>query len=289
MSLSCREDHFYYVNRLTFDEFIGLSPNIITTSACLASPLNKLPESHPQYYDLVKRYDFLEIQPHIHPDQIVFNQRLYELSKQFNKPLIAGTDSHSSSKYKAECRDVLLSAKHKKYDDDGFDLTYKTYDELVGMFAMQNAIPQEAYMSAIENTSVMADMVEEFELDRSIKYPILYGSAEEDDRRYEQLVEQKFADKLARGVIPESQKDAFRKAIDEELATLRSMGMNGFMLSMSELVSWCKDNGMAIGTARGSVGGSRVAYISDITDLNPETWGTLFSRFANPNRVEPGD
>ena len=60
------------------------------------------------------------------------------------------------------------------------------------------------------------------------------------------------------------------------------------MLSMSELISWCKDEGFAIGTARGSVGGSRVAYITDIIDLNPETWHTVFSRFCNESRTEIG-
>lgn len=289
VSLSCQEDHFYYVNRLTFEEFLMISPHIITTSACLASPLNKLDRSHSMYNSLVKRYDFLEVQPHDNEEQVAFNKRLYELSVMFGKPLIAGTDTHSSSKYKAECRDVLLSAKHKKYDDDSFDLTYKTFDELVEMFRLQNALPETVFMDAINNTNIMADMVEDFELDTSIKYPILYGSAEEDDRKYEELVNRKLEEKLAKGIIPKYQEAAFRKAIPEELSILRSMGMNGFMLSMSELVSWCKENGMATGTARGSVGGSRVAYVSDITDLNPETWGTLFSRFANPNRVEPGD
>ena len=292
VSLSCREDHFYYVNRLTFEEFIMISPHIITTSACLASPLNKLDHEHqihPMYFELVKRYDFLEVQPHDNEDQAKYNQWLLELSRKYNKPLIAGTDTHSSSPYKAECRDVLLSAKHKKYDDDTFDLTYKTYDELVEMFKKQNALPEEVFMDAINNTNVMADMVEDFKLDTSIKYPILYGSAEEDDKKYSELVMRKFEDKLRNGVIPKYQEEAYRKAIPEELSILRSMGMNGFMLSMSELVSWCKENGMATGTARGSVGGSRVAYVSDIIDLNPETWGTLFSRFANPNRVEPGD
>ena len=61
------------------------------------------------------------------------------------------------------------------------------------------------------------------------------------------------------------------------------------MLSMSELISWCKEHGIEVGPARGSVGGSRIAYITDIIDLNPETWHTVFSRFANEDRKEVGD
>ena len=290
VSLSCDKDHFYYTNRLTFDEFLGISDNIISTSACLASPLNKLPETHPRYMDLARKYDFLEVQAHNHPEQIEFNKKLAALAKKLGKPLIAGTDTHSSTPYKAECRAVLLSAKHKSYgDEDAFDLTYKTYDELVEMFREQGALSEEDYMAAIENTNLLYDMTEDIELDTSIKYPILYGSREADSEKFTETVERKFAEKLATGVIPKEQEDAFRTAIEEELRVFRKLKMDGFMLSMSELICWCKEQGMAIGTARGSVGGSRVAYVTDIIDLNPETWHTVFSRFCNEDRVEIGD
>lgn len=289
VSMSCQEDHFYYTNRISFDEFLNISPNIITTSACLASPLNKLPQDHPRYMELVDRYDYLEIQPHIHPEQIEYNKKLYDLSIKTGKPLIVGTDTHSSSKYKAECRDVLLSAKHKKYDDDGFDLTFKTYDELVSMFRKQNAIPEEEWMQALENTNVMADSIENFELDTSIKYPILYGSREADDEKFTETVERKFKEKIENGIIPKEQEKAFRDAIDEEMRVFRKLDMTGFMLSMSELLSWCRENDIPIGPSRGSVGGSRVAYVADIIDMNSEKWNTVFSRFCNEFRKEIGD
>lgn len=290
VSLSCRQDHFYYNNRITFDEFLNMSDNIISTSACLASPLNKLPISHPMYMELAKKYDFLEVQPHMHPDQISFNKRLAKLSKSLGIPLIAGTDTHSSSQYKAECRQVLLSAKHKSYgDEDAFDLSYKTYDELIDLFERQGALSKDEYMNAIENTNLLYDMTEDIDLDTSIKYPILYGSREADSKKFSETVETMFQEKLNKGVIPKEQEQAFRKAIDEEMRVFRKLQMDGFMLGQSEIVRWCREQGMAIGTARGSVGGSRVAYVTDITDLNPETWHTVFSRFCNEDRKEIGD
>lgn len=290
VSKSCDKEHFYYTNRITFDEFLNISSNIITTSACLASPLNKLPDTHPRYMELAQKYDFLEVQAHNHPEQIEFNKRLVALSKKIGKPLIAGTDTHSSSRYKAECRAILLASKHKSYgDEDAFDLTYKTYDELVEMFRVQGALSEEEYLTAIENTNQLYDMTEEIELDTSIKYPILYGSREADSQKFKETIERKFAEKLETGVIPESQREAFRTAIDEELRVFQKLKMDGFMLSMSELICWCKEQGMAIGTARGSVGGSRIAYVTDIIDLNPETWHTVFSRFCNEDRLEIGD
>ena len=289
VSKSCDPNHFYYTNRISFDEFLNISGNIISTSACLASPLNKLDRENPYYEKLVRKYDFLEVQAHHHPDQQRFNTLLLELAKEYDKQLIAGTDTHSSSQYKAECRAMLLKAKHKSYgDEDSFDLTYKTYDELSEMFATQGVLSEADYRSAIENTNMLYDLTEEIELDTSIKYPILYGSREADSRKFVETVDTMLEDKLESGVIPREQEQAFRDAIQEEMRVFQKLHMDGFMLSMSELIRWCKSQGMAIGTARGSVGGSRVAYVTDIIDLNPEQWHTVFSRFANEDREEIG-
>ena len=290
VSKSCDKDHFYYVNRLSFDEFLKLSNNIITTSACLASPLNKLPVDHPMYESLVKRYDFLEIQAHDCQEQRDFNVHLAELAKKYSKPLIAGTDTHSLDKYKAECRKILLKYKNKSYgDEDTYDLTYKSREELDAAFARQGVLPPELYRQAMDNTLVMADMVEPFELDASIKYPILYGSAEEDSRIETERVDRMFKEKLEAGIIPPEQEKGFRSALTEERRVFEKLGMSGFMLCMSELICWCKENNIPIGPGRGSVGGSRTAFVTDIIECNPEQWHTVFSRFCNEDRKEIGD
>lgn len=289
ITLSSQPDHFYYTNRLTFDEFLNISDNIISTSACVASPLNRLPPDHPMFMALARKYDYLEIQPHVHPKQKEFNLRLFRLSREIGKPLIVGTDTHSLNQYKADCRAVIMDCKGQSYDDDEFDLTWKSRDEVLDMFDKQGVLPYDVYAEALENTNRMCGMIEPFELDTSIKYPILYGSPEKDMEVFAETVERKFAEKIKKGIIPEEQVPAFRNAIDEEMAVFKKLGMGAFMLSMSELISWCKGSDIAIGTARGSVGGSRVAYVADIIDLNPETWHTVFSRFANEDRVEIGD
>lgn len=290
MKLASDDDHMYYNPRLSFDEFMRISRNVIKISACIASPLSKLPVSDPWYYKLAKYYDYLEIQHHNCDEQAQYNQWLYQLSLEIGKPLIAGTDTHSSSTYKEECRKILMKSKRKAFpDEERFDLVFKTYDELVEAYRVQAALPEDVYLQAIENTNVMADSVSDYTLDRKTKYPISYGSEEEDANRYAERVEHMFEEKLRLGIIPQHQKDAFRAAIDDEMRIFNKLGMCGFMLSMSELMCWCRENGIAIGFARGSVGGSRVAYVTDIIDMNPEQWNTIFSRFCNENRVEIGD
>ena len=290
ISVSTDEEHTYYNNRITFEEFLKLSNHVITTSACLASPLNKLPLDDPWYEKLVRRYDYLEIQPHNCSEQIAFNQKLAYLAQKYNKPLIAGTDTHNLDPYKAECRQIVLDHRNTKYsDEDAFDLTYKSYDELVAAFREQDALPETLWMTAIENTNRMAASVQDFELDLELKYPKLYGSSEADRVKMVETVTEKLRHKLEHGIIPSTQEQAFREAIQEELRVFDKIDMTGYILCMSELISWCWDNGIPIGPARGSVGGSRVAYVTDIIDLNPETWHTVFSRFANEDRKEVGD
>ena len=130
------------------------------------------------YDKLFRTYDYYEIQPHVNSnDQIKYNKLLYKASLHYNKPLIAATDTHSLNKYKAECRSILQKSKRIEFaDEDAFDLTYKSYDELVEMFKKQNSLPIDVVLEAIENTNRMADSVEDFQMDLSIKYPKLYDN-----------------------------------------------------------------------------------------------------------------
>lgn len=287
---STQPDHFYYKPRITFDEFFSISDNIIKISACLASPLNKYLQSEDvdkQVYDkLLRTYDYYEIQPHVKSlEQVKYNQMLYRLSKQYNKPLIAGTDTHSLNKYKAECRSILQKAKKIAYaDEDAYDLTYKSYDELVEMFKQQNSLPIDVVLKAIDNTNKLANMIEDFELDTSFKYPVLYDNEE---AVLKKRINTMYKDKIKRGIIkPDSR---YKEMVKEEMRVFKKIGMVGFMLFMSELVCWCWENNIPVGFCRGSVGGSMIAYLTDIIDVNPLIWHTKFSRFANESRKEIGD
>lgn len=234
----------------------------------------------------MKTYDYYEIQPHVKSmDQIRYNKMLYEASKKYNKPLIAGTDTHSIDSYKAECRSILQKAKHIEFsNEDEFDLTYKSYDELVDMFKQQGSLPMNVVLEAIENTNRMADSVTDYELDTAFKYPILYDNEEE---VFVERIYRMYHEKLNKGIIQPDPR--YEENIKEELRVFKKIGMVGFMLFMSELVCWCWDNGIPIGFCRGSVGGSTIAYLTDIIDVNPVVWNTVFSRFANEDRKEIGD
>lgn len=332
--------HAYYNPRISLEELMNTSNNIIITSACLASPLNKwdTDERQVSFQTLVKWMKrnkhrcFLEVQYHNCENQKLYNKKMYFYSKKTGIPLIAGTDTHSSSSYKAECRKILQKYKDSFYgEEDEFDLTWKSYKELITAFKIQNCLPEEVYIEAIRNTNVLANMVEEFTLDKTFKYPTLYGDNVRE--QWKQLIYTNFVEKCKNGKLKlpskilkecneyfakhkttptdESEKEIYKTykenlewantytdvevieqyktKIIEEFKVMCKLGMESFMIFMSELISWAKSNDIPCGTGRGSVCGSMIAFITNITDVDPMVWNTVFSRFCNEDRISLGD
>lgn len=286
ITMATDKEHTYYRPRLSFEEFCNLSDNIITTSACLGSPLANLDENDEWYEKLINRYDYLEIQPHSVDRQINYNKKLFKLAQKYDKPLISGTDVHEINSYKQECRAIWLIGKG--YDDDvrEFDLTFKSYDELVDMYKKQNALPDEVWLEAIENTNRLADSVDDFELDYSFKYPDIYSNPYDEmfKKAYDELNRQ-----IENGILADNMFDVYSNRIDEELQVFDKQGMCSFILFMSQLLVWCREQGIPIGFGRGSVTGSLVCYLLKITDVDAIEWKTNFARFVNDGRISLGD
>ena len=290
ISNSNNDDHFYYKNRISFEEFCNMSDNIISTSACLASPLNGIKEDNPWFDRLCRRFDFFEVQPHENSDQMFFNTRLRDLSHKYHKPLIAGTDTHSADVYAADCRKLLMARKKIMYSaEDDFDLTLKTYEQLYEMFTRQGVFSDTEIKDVIDNTMVLASMIEDTDIDTSMKYPLLYGSSEKDNEVYFATLNRKFSEKVKDGTIPVNEIDEFKKRITEENEVFKKLNTTGYMLFESELIDHAHSVGIPTGFSRGSVGGSCAAYVLGITDLDPVKYGTLFSRFLTVQRKDDPD
>ena len=302
--------HFYYNPRISLEELMNTSSNILVTTACLASMLWKKRNDNDGFFQtllnwLAENNDrcFLEIQYHNCKDQKEYNRLLWGWNKEYDIPLIAGTDTHSSNEYKAACRKILQKSKNSDYSkkktnndedvvenensyEEDFDLTWKTFDELINMFKIQDTLPEEVYMEAIENTNKFADLIEDFSLDKTFKYPNLYG--DNVSVLFKNKINQKYQEKISKKII-DNKNTEYKKRIQEEFAAFKAQGMESFLLFMSELVDYCNLNDIPYGFCRGSVGGSTIAYILDIIDVDPIKWNTVFSRFCNADRVSLAD
>lgn len=74
-----------------------------------------------------------------------------------------------------------------------------------------------------------------------------------------------------------------------ELGVLKTLGFADYFLVVADLVNWAKGAGIMVGPGRGSVGGSLVAFLIGITDIDPIRFDLLFERFINPSRNDLPD
>lgn len=285
-----RDDNsFYYVPRITIEDVKNTSDNIIVSTACLGGVLNKAPEPIRQdFFDWLCQHPdrcFLEIQPHISAEQKRYNQALWALSKRSGLRLLMCTDTHALNAEHVEGRKILQKAKNIHFDgEDEFYLEMLSYDELVALCKIQNALPMDVYLDAIEMTNTVANMVEPFELDYSYKYPHLWG----DDS--EQVLRAKIAEGIKwRGVDKLPNYQEYLDRIEYEMKAYIHNGAIDFMLLMEDIIAWCKTQDILVGYGRGSCNGSVIAYLLGITEMDSIKHGLNFERFMNTERVSLSD
>lgn len=285
-----RDDwHFYYVPRISVRDLYNTSDNIIITSACLAGVFNKgnkdLQKEMLKFFIANKNRCYLEIQHHNCKEQVEYNKKLYTISKKTGVPLIAGTDTHALNQEYAEGRRVLQKAKGILFEDEeSWDLIFKTYDELLDAYKLQNALPKDVYMEAVENTNNMANQIESFELDYTPKYPKLYNDSE---KVFQQKIIEGLKDKNINDSLPNY--NEYLNQIKYEYKTYKHNDAINFMLLEEKYKKAMREQGIQYGYSRGSCSGSIIAYLLHITDVDSIKHKLNFQRFMNTERVSLAD
>lgn len=288
-SFNRNDNHFYYVPRISFEELFNSSDNIIVTTACIGGVLGKGEErTKSKYINFLRQNKhrcFIEIGHHSDVKQIAYNQEMVGLSKSIGVPLIAGTDTHVLNARHEKGRSILQLSKNIRFDgEDSWDLKFKTYDELIDAFEEQDAISNNVFLEAIENTNRLADMVEPFSLDCGTKYPHIYKNPEQTfiEKVYQSIDTHPYA-------LKNHSREEIKRVVDSEIEVYKATKSIDFMLLQTYLREWEKEHGIQCGYGRGSVSGSMVAYLLGITQMDSMKFGLSFFRFMNPSRVTNAD
>lgn len=288
-SFNRQDGHYYYAPRIELDDVVNTSNNVIVTSACLGGILNRGTDAaYTKFLNFMaanKDRCFLEVQHHAVQDQKDYNLKLIEIHNKFDIPLIAGTDTHSLNERHSKGRKILQLSKNINFaDEDGWDLTFKTYDELCDAYKKQGVLSEDIYLEAINNTNKMASMVETFTMDKSTKYPHIYDDSEKT-----------FKDKINKAynnhpyLKNRYTKEEVVRRINEEYKVYKKTGAIDFMLLETYVREWEQANGIQSGYGRGSVSGSLIAYALGITQMDSLKFNLNFFRFMNPDRVTNAD
>lgn len=287
-SYSRNDVHFYYAPRIYFDELVALSENVLITTACLGGILHNgnalLRERMLAFLSANKDRCYLEIQHHNCEDQIEYNKALYQLHLTTGVPLITGTDTHALNELHMEGRAILQKAKDVKFaNEEEWDLTFKSPEELIAAYKKQNSLPLEVVYKAIETTVSMAERVEEFKLDYSPKYPKLYADSEK-------VFKQKINEGVKwRGIQKYPNYKEYLDRIHYEYDTYVHNGAVDFMLLEEDYKAEMRRRGIKYGYSRGSVSGSIIAYLLGITEMDSVKYNLNFERFMNKERISLAD
>ena len=284
-----KDGHFYFVPRITFDELYNTTDNIIISTACLGGIFkteNK--ELLKEFISfLIKNKDrcFLELQHHNIDAQRNLNKKLLLLSKKYGIKYIITTDTHALNETHLKGREILQRSKNIRFDDEeNWDLTFKSYDELVMSMKKQGVLTDEEINVGLENTNLLADMIEEFELDRNKKYPKLFNdSLTELKKRINKGVIERGVNKL------KNYKTEYVPKIYYELETYIHNDAIDFLLLDTTIKEEMRNKGIECGYSRGSVSGSLIAYLLGMTDVDPIKFNLNFERFMNKERVSLAD
>ena len=283
------DNHFYYVPRVSFDELFETSDNILVTTACVGGVLGKgEKETRKKFIDFLianKHRCFLEIGHHLDNKQVEYNRKIIELHQKVGLPLIAGTDTHVLNEEHERGRSILQASKNIHFDnEEKWDLKFKSLTELISSYKQQNAVDEHYYLEAIDNTNVMADMIEPFIIDCGTKYPHIYENPEQTFKQkiYEAMENHPYA-------LKNHSKEELESTIQEEFEVYKATKSIDFMLLQTYLREWEKENDISCGYGRGSVSGSMIAYLLGITQMDSLKFGLNFFRFMNPSRVTNAD
>ena len=287
-------DGFYYKPRIDKETLEKYHEGLICSSACLAGEIaskiangdiSGAKESAIWFKNLFGEDYYLEIQNNGVKEQVMVNQKLVEMARELDIPLLATNDSHYLRKEDAYNHEVLLCIQtgKKMSDEDRMrfesdELYIKSQEEMIEYF---KNVPD-----AIENTIKVAQKCNvEFEFGHTILPN--YEVPKEFETHFDYL--KKLTDDGIRKRYGDNPPKEIWDREGYELDVINKMGYTDYFLIVWDYVHFAKSNNIPVGPGRGSGAGSIVAYAIEITDIDPIKYGLIFERFLNPERISMPD
>lgn len=285
---------YYYKPRIDHDLLEKYHEGLICCSACLAGEVNRaiLEDNMDKAKDIAKWYKnlfkddyYLEIQNNGLAEQIMCNQKLIEIARELDIPLVATNDSHYLKKEDYYNHEILLCIQTAKKITDEDRMRFETNE-----FYIKSPEEMADYFSnvpdAIENTVKIADKCNyEFEFGNT-KLPNY--DVPKEFKTHEEYFRKLTWDGIEKR-YGKDYSDEVKQRCDYELGIISKMGYVDYYLIVWDYINYAKSVGIPVGPGRGSGAGSIVAYAIGITDIDPLRYSLLFERFLNPERISMPD
>ncbi len=284
--------HMYYKPRIQLDVLKEYHEGLICLSACLGGDIPQAILRHDMkkaeelvvfFKDIFGDDFYLELQNHGLEEQAYVNASLKALAKKFNVKTVVTNDVHYIDKEDADAQDVLMCVQtsvnidtpnRMKMPCNEFYL--KSYEEMAELF------PDD--LDAVERTNEIAD---------KCNFSFVYGQYKfphyvpENGQTPIEFIRSLINEGIKRKYGEETKE--IRDRIEMELGVIEKQGFIEYYLIVWDYIFNARKMGISVGPGRGSGAGSIVAYLIDITDIDPLKYGLYFERFLNSERVSAPD
>jgi DNA polymerase III subunit alpha len=297
---------FYRKPRVSKDFLARHSEGLIGFSGCLAGEVNQflMDDKYDEakrtagfYQDLFGKGNyFLEIQDHgLAPDKAVCDA-LFKMERELDIPLIATNDSHYVAADDSRAHEILLCVQTagsmndpKRFKFDTQEFYIKSAEEMLRTFSQNPEICTRT-MQFIERCNVKMAKVDN-------PFPdFVVPEGETLDSYFEQVCRKGLEMRLDTAVAHLRDRGLLKKTIpeyharlDRELNIIKQMKFPGYFMIVWDFIRYAREQKIPVGPGRGSAAGSLVAYVMQITDIDPLQNELLFERFLNPERVSMPD
>lgn len=275
----------------TLDYIKQHGKGVIGLSACMGGKIGRLliqgeyDEAKALAIELSMALDefYLEIQPHdTLPEQMLINNYLLQIHQETGIPMVITSDSHYVLKEDKKYHDLMKEIDHMS--PFTVDAHLWTPDELIE-WCNQYGYP----LSCIENTAIIADKCTADITPKDPRglmpdFPCPTGFTE--DSYLTKLAHEGLKRRIIENKHIKKNFRTYFTRILYELDIITQMGFSGYFLILWDWFKFCKDNRILLGPGRGSAAGSLVAYVLDITKIDPIKNDLIFERFLNPERIE---
>lgn len=235
------------------------------------------------YQDTFPDRFYLGLEDHGTGFEKTLNLQLQSLAREFNLSLLCAHETYYLHPEDAKAHDVLVCIKNgeKINNPDRNKLPtgefyFKSQSEMESLFSHSSEV--------LEETQRLADMCSlELTLGEIAlpKYPV-----PGDRDSFEYLTEL-----CLKGV--KNRFDTVTTEVENrlqyELNIIKNMNFEDYFLIVWDFMKYAHDVKMITGPGRGSAAGSLVAYVLEITNVDPIQHNLIFERFLNPERITMPD
>lgn len=241
-----------------------------------------------KYLDIFGDRFYLEVSTYGEVWQHYLNQNLEQLANQYSVPLVYANDAHYAYPGQYQLHETVLCMQYQEKVANRTEPHHLPDLYIMGDSDIERALNHMNYSAveqAIDNSDIIAERCNVTFPARKIHIPVFIPESKWANAREMllDLAQEGYQTKiLDKGI----DSDEYMERFKAEIKIIFEADLVDYFLIVRDFIAHANDHHYLVGPGRGSVGGSLIAYLIGITQIDPIRYGLIFERFYNAGRED---